>query len=91
MHLAYLLKYRYGADALCCGWEGNSKKTVEMLCDWADFIIIVEAQMKHRISEEYHGKMRVFDCGPDRFFNPNNELLEIFDTMILTNIKSEGE
>lgn len=90
MHLAYLLKYRYGADALNCGFEGNAPTTVKMLCEWADFIIVVEAHMKHRISEEYHYKTRVFDCGPDRFFNPNKELLEIFDTMILTNIKSEG-
>ena len=92
VHLAYLLKYRYGVDALACGWEGNSHDTVEMLCEWADIIIVVQAFMKEKILIEQQHKVRVFDVGVDRFFQPNVELLELFDEMIKNNIRSiEGE
>lgn len=92
VHLAYLLKYRYGADALACGWEGNSHDTVEMLCAWADFIIIVQEFMREKILIEHQHKVHVFDVGIDRFFRPNMELLELFDGMILQNIKTtEGD
>lgn len=92
VHLAYLLKYQYGADALNCGWEGNSAATVKMLCAWAEIIIVVEEFMKPKVNEEFQHKVRVFDCGPDRFFQPNVELLAIFDEMIQNNIRSvEGE
>lgn len=90
--MAYLLKYRYGADALACGWEGNTNDTVEMLCAWAEIILVVEAFMKPKVNDEFQHKVRVFDCGPDRFFQPNVELLAIFDGMIKNNIRSiEGE
>lgn len=92
VHLAYLLKYRYGVDAIACGWEGNEPATVEMLCEWAERIIVVEAFMKPKVNEEFQHKVRIFDVGPDRFFQPNVELLEIFDDMIQNNIRSvEGD
>lgn len=88
VHLAYLLKYKYGADALNCGWQGNAPATLKMLCEWAEFIILVEEWMREKISQEYHYKVRVFDVGPDRFFQPNMELIELFDQMIVKNIKA---
>ena len=86
------MKYRYGADALACGWEGNSAVTMIMLCNWADIIIVVQEAMKEKVIEDCRHKVSVFDVGVDRFFNPNVELLTLFDNMIQHNIHSvEGE
>lgn len=92
VHLAYVLKYRYGVDALACGWEGNEPATVEMLCEWAERIIVVEEFMIEKIADKHQPKVRCFDVGPDRFFQPNIELLQLFDGMIAKNIRTkDGE
>lgn len=91
VHLAYLLKYRYGADALACGYEGNANDTLEMLSNWADIIIVVQAFMKEKILVAQQHKVRVFDVGVDRFFKPNVELIELFDDMVQDNMKATEE
>lgn len=80
--LAYLFKYKYKQDALACGWEGNTKETMDMLCEWADAIFVLETYMKDKIDPKYHDKTSIYDVGPDRFFQINKELLKILDDMI---------
>lgn len=37
-----ILAEKYGFQkVLACGWEKNDQETVDMLCDWADAIIVV--------------------------------------------------
>ena len=82
VHLAYLLKYQYHMDALACGYEGNTTKTLVMLANWAEKIVVLEAHMRANIPLEFQQKVTVLDVGKDRFFNPNTELIEILDGMI---------
>ena len=81
--LKYLLKYKYGHEALACGQDANSPETIEMLCSWADHIIAVTQDYIKFIPEKYHNKLHVYDIGVDRFgyaFHP--ELLGGFNKMI---------
>jgi len=82
VHLAYLLKYQYHMDALACGYEGNTEDTLWMLCNWADKIAILQACMQNCIPLEFQQKVFVMDVGPDKYFLPNHELLDLLDTMI---------
>lgn len=66
--LAYILKYERGLEALAMGWEPNTQETRDMLCDWADLIIVMETHMKDKLPERYHDKVKVCDVGPDRWF-----------------------
>jgi len=66
----YILKYRYGHDVLACGWESNTPETREMLCEWADYIVIMQAAFKQFIAPKYHGKLFAYDVGEDRYGNP---------------------
>lgn len=82
MHLAYLLKYRYGFDALAVGHEGNTPETLAHLCQWADMIIIVQAYMQELIPKRFHKKLSLYDIGPDIWKTMNVQMLGLFDGMI---------
>ncbi len=82
--LKYLLKYKYGHESLACGQDSNSAETIEMLCNWADYIIVVTNEYRKFSPEKDHNKMFCYDIGVDRFgyaFHP--ELLDGFDKMIV--------
>lgn len=66
---AFLLKYQYGVDALACGWEKNSKETLNLLFSWADYIIIMQGIFAQYVTEEYHKKLIIVDVGEDIWFN----------------------
>jgi hypothetical protein len=66
---AYLLKYKYGMDALACSWEANSADTLKMLFQWADAIIVMEGWMKKKVPTDYHSKVFVIDVGQDVWMN----------------------
>lgn len=80
--LAFLLKNKYGQDAIAAGWRLNTFNTLEMLYNWSDMIICLETYMKEKIDPKFHNKVSVMDVGPDRFFQINKELLNILDEMI---------
>ena len=82
VHLAYLLKYRYGFDALAAGFEGNTPATLRYLCEWAELIIIVQPYMQSAIPKCFHAKLALYDVGEDRWMALNVELLDLFDGMI---------
>lgn len=67
--LGFLMKYRYGEDALACSWEKNSPDTLKMLFEWADKIIVLQAHFVQYIPAEYHAKVGVVDVGPDVWCN----------------------
>jgi predicted protein tyrosine phosphatase len=79
----YLLKYKYGCDTLACGWEGNTPETLRMLCEWADFVIIMQEEFRKYVPEEFHGKLQVVDVGPDIWCNSlHPDLLEVVDAKL---------
>jgi len=65
---AYILKSYYHIDALCCGWNRNSKETLEMLFEWADTIFVMQQDYVKYVSEKYLSKIYVIDVGPDKWF-----------------------
>lgn len=79
----YLLRYKYGHDVIACGWEGNTDETRDMLCQWAEYIVIMQGEFKKYIDPMYHGKLFAYDVGRDRFGNPfHPELQAMIDGMI---------
>jgi predicted protein tyrosine phosphatase len=61
----HILADRYGfKKVLSCGWEKNDSDTVQMLCDWADYILIVGSTMHWRFSTPLP-KTKLIDIGPD--------------------------
>ena len=87
--LKYLLKYKYGHEALACGQDANSVETIDMLCQWADYVVVMSDEYLKFIPEKYHlndrGEQKLFcyEVGPDRYgyaFHP--ELLGIADNII---------
>lgn len=78
----FLLNYKYGLDALACGWEPNTDDTKTMLFEWADVIIPMQAEFVEKIPEKYRGKVAVvLDVGPDRW-GLNQDLLETVDGLL---------
>lgn len=65
---SYILKEKYGVDSLSCGFRTNSKETLEMLFEWADIIILMQADFIRVVPIKYHHKVHVIDVGPDRWF-----------------------
>jgi protein-tyrosine-phosphatase len=79
----YLLKYKYGHDVIACGWESNSEATRDMLCAWADYIVIMQTEFKQFIPSQYHSKLFAYDVGPDHYGNPFHPALQrSIDSMI---------
>lgn len=72
---AYLLKQDWGRDALACGICVTSPETFEMLCNWADTIIVTFAPIEKDINEKFRHKVVVWDVGFDRYFVPPPEEL----------------
>ena len=76
--LASILKYKIG-DTIPIGVENTSPETLNMLYEWADFIVVVDARLLSLIPIEYSKKVHDWDVGEDRYPREyNKELLEIF-------------
>ena len=75
---------RESAQALACGQDANTIETRNMLCDWADYVIVVDKEYAPEVPEKYKDKLLIYDIGVDRFgyaFHP--ELLTIADQCII--------
>lgn len=82
--LAYVLKYKYGVDALACSWEQNSPATIKMLCEWADVVFVMQPKFIDAVDSEYRAKVKVIDVGEDRWFNGlHPELTQLCDTLLI--------
>lgn len=73
--MAYLLKYFFNLDALSCSWEKNSQETINMLCKWADKIIVMEEKFKIYIPIGFKYKVLICDVGEDIWFKISDDLL----------------
>lgn len=81
--LGFLMKYRYGEDALACSWEKNSPETLKMLFKWADRIIVMQEIFRKYVPEEYHEKLFTVDVGEDVWCNGlHPELLNLLIGML---------
>lgn len=87
VYLAYVFKYYFGIDALSVGFERNSFETISMLCKWADRIVVVDPEAKKYIPIGMLKKVEVFDVGPDRWWNPPEDLCKRYFTWITERVK----
>lgn len=56
---------------------------MEVLCEWADRVLILDSSYLEKIPTKFHGKVMDFHVGPDKWVNPyNSELREILDRMV---------
>ena len=86
--LAYLLKFRYGHDALACGWQGNDPPTRNLLYRWADRIFVLQSIFLQYVPKRYRKKVTIYDVGPDVWCNGlHPELLEKCDQLIRQDAK----
>lgn len=79
--LAHHLKY-WGHDVIPAGLKTNSTGTVEMLCNWADRVILTEeSQLTEPVLARDLRTQRIvqlWNIGPDNYPRPfNKELLAI--------------
>ena len=63
--LAYVLHDKHGQEAIPVGLRWASPATLETLCEWADYVMLLEGWMQERIPARWGAKIRVFDVGPD--------------------------
>ena len=83
--LAWLLK-EIGHEALAIGMYTSSRETQKMLFEWADTIIVVDAQISFPI--ECVKKITVWDVGKDQYFRSfSPELIRQF----ITYMKKDNE
>jgi predicted protein tyrosine phosphatase len=76
--MAYVLHDLKGHEAIPVGRIRVSEKTMEMMCKWADTIIIMQPHMEVSIKEKYRHKLLCVDVGEDRFgIYVHPELLQI--------------
>jgi predicted protein tyrosine phosphatase len=75
--LAFVLKWERGQEAIAIGRIHVSEETMNMMCEWADRIVIMEPHMDESIPLEFRDKLLCCDVGPDRYgIHIHNELLE---------------
>lgn len=64
----YVLQGSGKHEALACGLKYNTPETIEMLCKWADKILLAELIMSESIPIQYQEKIDFdFMIGPDDF------------------------
>lgn len=92
--IADVLRNNHGIDAIPLSAVNNSKETFEMLCDWADKIIMVEPRDAGTIPPQYKGKWQncytwecekteVFDIGLDKWGSARHpELTKLINNRI---------
>jgi hypothetical protein len=84
--LAFVLKNHLGHDAVAASWRFNSEKTLEMLYEWAEKIIVMQPEFLQHIPHLHRMKTTVCDVGQDRFGNAfHGELLMIVMTWLVNN------
>jgi predicted protein tyrosine phosphatase len=76
--LAYILHDLKSHEAIPVGHLRVSSETMKMMCEWADYIVIMQAYMLDHIDQAYHQKVKCIDVGEDRFgIYIHPELLEM--------------
>lgn len=65
--LAYVLHDLKGHEAIAVGRLRTSPETMDMLCGWAQRIVLMQPHMLESISENHRSRVLVTDVGVDRF------------------------
>ena len=58
--LAWILKDHLGHDAVAIGAKSAGRKTLKMLCKWADKIILVDKDFKNEIPLNQKKKLKIW-------------------------------
>lgn len=68
--MADVLKMHFEpVDVLAVGHFANSRATIDMLCEWADIIILMEQHYTEHIGLQFRSKIAVCDVGRDNYHN----------------------
>ncbi len=64
VYTRFLLGHKH--EALAAGVKTNSPETLQMLCEWADKILLAELGMRQYVHKDYYYKVdNRFEIGPD--------------------------
>lgn len=86
--MAYLLKYKYGQEALACSLEKNTPETLGMLGRWADKVIWMAKDLWEQTGQPRTVKDCLYDVGPDVWCNSfHPDLLAKLERLV----KEKGE
>ncbi len=78
--LSFLLHDKYKHESIAVGLRWMQPDTKEMLCKWADRIVLMETRFWEWIPEEFYSKILVVDVGQDRYgLTINPELLTFLE------------
>jgi hypothetical protein len=72
VQFSHLLKY-WNHDVIPIGLDNTSEETLNMLFNWADYIIITAKDQK--IPMRYYSKVVLFNIGDDHYPRPFNKEL----------------
>jgi hypothetical protein len=79
VHMAWSLK-QLGHAAFPIGLDHSGEGLLEMACEWADKIVVMQPYMKSMIPFDARSKVSICDVGPDRYFPGwSSDLLEQTD------------
>lgn len=86
-----ILRRYFDHETLACGVDRNSPKTLAMLFDWADRIVLLHEEFQGHVPEEFAAKMIVLHVGTDIWGDPfaNDLQLRIFD-LVMDNPELRG-
>lgn len=68
--LATVLRWDFQQDAIPLSAAKNGPEAVDLLCQWADYIILMQPTFETVVPKRFHLKIRVLDVGPDVWGNP---------------------
>ena len=65
--LAFRIHNLYGHEAVPVGWNRLTKLSLYRFCQWADYIVVLQAEYAKMIDPEFADKVRVAEVGPDNY------------------------
>ena len=82
--LKHILNYGFQQEALSCSAEKNSPETLRLLCDWADYVVLMSPEMLRWWPEGLaRDKLCLVDVGPDSYGSPFHPGLCAFLTEVV--------
>jgi hypothetical protein len=73
--LATVLRWDFQQDAIPLSAAKNGPEAVDLLCAWADYIILMQPTFETVVPKRFHLKIRILDVGPDVWGNPMHPVL----------------
>lgn len=65
--LAYVLHDLRGQEAIAVGRMRVTQETMDMMCEWADTVVVMQPHMQESIKPIFHHKLKCVDVGLDCF------------------------